>query len=310
MRVSSWISSTRHPVGAAPGRRRRCAAASALRSCVAQVVEREGVRVEAVHADVEHAQRLLDHLGEGAADGHDLADALHLAADAHGGAAELAEVPARDLADQVVERRLEEGGGAPRDGVGDLGQRVAERDLGGDVGERVAGGLAGERAGARQARVDLDDAVVGALRVERVLDVALADDAEVADRLDRDAAEQLVLLVVERLRRRDDDGLARVDAHRVEVLHVADGDAVVAAVADDLVLDLLPAAQVLLDEHLRHAAGEGAAEGGVELGLGLDDAAALAAEREAAAEHDREADLPRRGRAPRRRCGRRGCARS
>ena len=54
-------------------------------------------------------------------------------------------------------------------------------------------------------------------------------------------AQQLVLLVVERLRRRHDDRLARVDAHRVEVLHVADGDAVVARVAHDLVLDLFPA---------------------------------------------------------------------
>ena len=92
-----------------------------------------------------------------------------------------------------------------------------------------------------------------------------------------------------------DDGLARVDAHRVEVLHVADGDAVVAPVAHDLVLDLLPAAQALLDQHLGHAAGEGAAQRLVEVGLGLDDAAALAAQREAAAQHHREADLAGRG---------------
>jgi hypothetical protein len=95
------------------------------------------------------------------------------------------------------------------------------------------------------------------------------------------AAEHLVLVVVERLRRRDHDGLARVDAHRVEVLHVADGDAVVAEVAHHLVLDLLPALEVLLDEHLGDAAVEGASGGLVELRLGGDDAAALAAEREA-----------------------------
>ena len=96
----------------------------------------------------------------------------------------------------------------------------------------------------------------------------------------RDGAEQLVLLVVEGLRRRDDDGLARVDAHRVEVLHVADGDAVVAAVADDLVLDLLPAAQVFLDQHLANAAVKARLQRRLELALGLDDAAALAAEGE------------------------------
>ena len=158
----------------------------AIAQLVPEVVELERVRIEASHADVEHAQRLLEHLREGAADRHHLADALHLAADADRGALELAEVPARHLAHDVVERGLEERRGAARDAVGDLGQRVAERELGGDVGERIAGRLARERARARQPRVDLDDAVVGAVRVERVLDVALADDAEVADRPDRD----------------------------------------------------------------------------------------------------------------------------
>ena len=39
-------------------------------------------------------------------------------------------------------------------------------------------------------------------------------------------------------------------AHRIEVLHVADGDARVRAVAHDLVLDLLPSEERSLDEHL------------------------------------------------------------
>ena len=68
--------------------------------------------------------------------------------------------------------------------------------------------------------------------------------------LDRDLAEHVVLAVRQCLARRDDDALAGVDPHRIEVLHVADGDAVVEAVADDLVLDLLPAFQILLDQHL------------------------------------------------------------
>jgi hypothetical protein len=59
-----------------------------------------------------------------------------------------------------------------------------------------------------------------------------------------------------------------VDAHRVEVLHVADGDAVVARVAHDLVLDLLPAREVLLHEDLR-VYSEGFSERFVELGSGV-----------------------------------------
>ena len=42
-----------------------------------------------------------------------------------------------------------------------------------------------------------------------------------------------------------------MDAQRVEVLHVADSDAVVIAVAHHLILDLLPTLQALLYKHLR-----------------------------------------------------------
>ena len=40
------------------------------------------------------------------------------------------------------------------------------------------------------------------------------------------------------LGRRDDDGVAGVDPERVEVFHVANGDAVVVLIANNLVLDL------------------------------------------------------------------------
>src|SRR5262249_4533296 len=95
-----------------------------VRERVLQVLKLEGLRVEPPYPDVQHAQRLLDDPGEGAADGHYLADALHLGGDAHGGAAELGQVPARDFAHQVVERGLEEGGGAAGDSVGNLWQGV------------------------------------------------------------------------------------------------------------------------------------------------------------------------------------------
>ena len=116
-----------------------------------------------------------------------------------------------------------------------------------------------------------------------------------ADGLNRDRAEQVVFLVVQRLPRGHDDGLARMDAHRVEVFHVADSDAVVAPVPHDLVFDLFPAPQALLDQHLGHAACEGAAQRLVEVGLALHDAATQSAQGEAAAHHHGEADLAGRG---------------
>jgi hypothetical protein len=86
-----------------------------------------------------------------------------------------------------------------------------------------------------------------------------------------------------------------VDAHRVDVLHVTDGDAVVPSVTHHLVFDLLPAAQVLFDQHLGHAVCEGATQRLVEIGLDLDDAAALTTQGEAHAQHHGETDLASRG---------------
>ncbi len=63
-------------------------------------------------------------------------------------------------------------------------------------------------------------------------------------------AQLLVRLVGERHLGRDGHRVARVHAHRVEVLDRADDDDVVRAVADDLQLELVPAPHRLLDEHL------------------------------------------------------------
>ena len=130
--------------------------------------------------------------------------------------------------------------------------------------------------------------------VQRKLDVALADDAQMPHRLERNRTEFLILIVVECLRWGDDDGVAGVDPHRIEVLHVADGDAVVSAIAHDLVFDLLPAPQVLLHQDLGHGVVERPFQGTVQLILGFDHTAALAAQCEGAAEHDGQADFSRR----------------
>jgi hypothetical protein len=69
-----------HPVSQSPGDgedpQRRW-----MLEFITQVADRIGIRIQPVHADVQHAQRLLNHFGEAAADRHDLTDALHLASD-------------------------------------------------------------------------------------------------------------------------------------------------------------------------------------------------------------------------------------
>jgi hypothetical protein len=127
------------------------------------------------------------------------------------------------------------------------------------------------------------------MRVEGILDVALTDDAEMANHANREIPEILVLLVVECLRRRDHDRLAGVDAHGIHVLHVADRHAVVGDVTHDLVFDLFPPGQVLLDQDLRRA-DERAARQRQTLVLIASDARTFATERVSRAQHHREAD--------------------
>ena len=66
--------------------------------------------------------------------------------------------------------------------------------------------------------------------------------------------ELVVLVVCQRLRRCNDYALTSVDAERVEVLHITDGDAVVVAVTYHFVLHFFPSLEALLYEDLR---GEG-----------------------------------------------------
>merc|ERR1719272_1813128 len=58
---------------------------------------------------IDHAEGLLNHLFEGPADCHHLADTLHAGAHLLIDSRELSQVPTRDLRNHVVERRLEAG---------------------------------------------------------------------------------------------------------------------------------------------------------------------------------------------------------
>src|SRR5205807_4605085 len=137
---------------------------------------------------------------EGAADGHRLADRLHLGGQGRVGVGELLEGPARHLGDDVVDGRLEAGGGLAGDVVAQLVEPVADGQLGGDLGDGEAGRLAGQCAGARDARVHLDGDHVAVVGVDGELDVGAAGgDADLADDGDGRVAHPLVLLVGQRL---------------------------------------------------------------------------------------------------------------
>ena len=233
-------------------------------------------------AELERSHALEERLLERAPDGHRLAHRLHLGRERAVRLGELLEVPARNLDDDVIDRRLERGGREPRDVVGDLVEVVAERELGGDLRDREPRRFRRQRRRARHARVHLDDDHPAVGGVHGELDVAAAGlDADTADDPPSGVAHPLIFLVAQRQRRRDRDAVARVHAHRVDVLDRADDDEVVGDVAHHLQLVFLPPDDRLLDQHL--VDGAQAQPARHEIAEFLDvvgDAAADAAERE------------------------------
>ena len=170
--------------------------------------------VHAVDADLQPAQGFLEGFLEGSADRHDLADRLHLRTQARIGRREFLEGKTRHLDDDIVDRRLERSGRlAAGDFVLQLIERITDGQFGGNLGDGEAGGLGRQRRGARNARIHLDDDDAPILRTDGELHVRTAGiDADLAQDGNRGVADELVLLVGQRLRRRDGDRVAGMHA--------------------------------------------------------------------------------------------------
>ena len=75
------------------------------------------------------------------------------------------------------------------------------------------------------------------------LDVAPALDSKTSNYLEAGRAEHLVFRIAQCLAGGNHDAITGMNAHRIEVFHVADGDAIIGGVPHHLVLDLFPADQ-------------------------------------------------------------------
>src|SRR5438093_12794514 len=98
--------------------------------------------------------------------------------------------------------------------------------------------------------IDIYYSVLARLLMDRHRDDVSTLNPEGADDPEGRRPKGLMVRVAERLGRRDHDRFAGVDAHRIEVLHAANRDAVVPTVPHHFVLEFLPAEDGLLHEHL------------------------------------------------------------
>src|SRR5947207_2370321 len=249
------------------------------------------VAAQAAAPNLQRAQAFLQALLKRAANGHRLADGFHLGREGRIGLREFLEGKPRNFGDDVINRRLEAGRGFARDIVPDFVEQVADREFGGDFRDGKARGLGRERGAAADARVHLDDDHATVVRVDGELNVRAAGlDAHGADHGEAGVAHDLKFLVGQRLDGRDGDGVAGVDAHRVEIFDGTDDHAVVSLVAHHLHLVFLPAEQRFFDEDFGDRREVYATPGEfVELVAVVGDAAAGAAEGERGPDDAREA---------------------
>ena len=188
------------------------------------------------------------------ADAHNLAGRLHLCGQMTGCGNKFIKRKTRHLYHAVVKGRLKAGVRLSCNCVLDLIQVIAQSDLGGNLGDRIAGRFGRQSGRTADTRVYLDDAVLKAVRMQGKLYVTSAFHTQLGDDVQRRISEHLVLFISECLGRSHNDAVAGVHAHRVDIFHVTDGDAGAVSVPHDLILDLLPAGDAALHEHLSHTA--------------------------------------------------------
>ena len=237
--------------------------------------------------------RLLQALLECPADAHRLADRFHLRGEGLVGFGELLESPARHLGHDVVDRRLKARARRARDIVTQLVQRVPHRELGGDAGDGKARGFGRKGRAARHARIHLDDDHLAVARVDGELDVGAARvHADRPHDGDRRVSHSLVFLVRQGQNRGHGDRIARMDAHRVDILDAADNHTVVLAVANDFQLELLPPEDGLIDLDLAdHGGVDPAPDQVLEFIAVVGDPSPGPAHRERGADDHRQTDL-------------------
>ena len=206
---------------------------------------------ESVHSLSDHTESFLDGLFKGTSDSHHLTHRLHRRPQFLIDPMELREVPAGNLAHHVVEGRFEEGRCGLRHRVFQFEESVTHTQLCSYKGQRIASSLRGQGRRTRQTGIYLNHTIVFRLGVEGILHVTLADNTDMTDNLDSQRTQLMILRIGERLRRSHHNRLSRMDAQRVEILHITDGDTVIIAITHHLVFYFLPAFQRFLYENLR-----------------------------------------------------------
>ena len=143
----------------------------------------------------DHTKTLLDSLLERTSDSHNLADTLHAGADLARHTMEFGKVPTRNLADNIVKRRLEESRCCLGDRVLQIEQTIAETKFRSHESKRITCSLGRQSRRPRQSGIDLDHPVIHGIRVVSILHITLTHDTYMTHDADRKFTKEIVVLV-------------------------------------------------------------------------------------------------------------------
>ena len=189
-------------------------------------------------------------LRKGPSNRHGLTNRAHRRCQNSLAAREFLKGKTRNFRHDIINGRLKGGRGRACDIIIKFVQRIANRKLGRDFRNREARRFGRQSGGARHARVHLNDDHTAIFRVHAELHIGPAClDADFAQNRNRGIAHDLIFFICQRQRGRDGDGVARMDAHRVDIFNRADDDAIIRFVADNFHLIFFPPDEALIDEH-------------------------------------------------------------
>ena len=197
-------------------------------------------------ANFQRADAFQQAFFKGPSNAHGFARGFHLGGQGIVGVCEFIKRKTRKLCHHVVQRRLK---GSRCVGDLDFVQRHADADFGGDTGDRVAAGFGCEGRRTGDTGIHFNQIILERVGVQGKLHVASAFDFQRPDDLQRAVPQHVILFIGQGLGRADHDGIACVDAHRIQVFHVADGDGGIVFVPYDFVFDFLESPDAFFNQH-------------------------------------------------------------
>ena len=138
-------------------------------------------------------------------------------------------------------------------GISDLVQRITERNPRRHLCDGITGCLGSQRRRPADPGIDFNHAVFKRIRIQGILHITAARNIQFMDNTESRGPKHLVFLISQRLRRSYNDAVSCMDADRIDIFHIAYGDAASIAVAHHFIFNFLPSGDAALHQHLMRA---------------------------------------------------------